>query len=131
MSFDWNEYFLLAKELAGDSGLSSNKEARMRSAISRAYYSVLIQARDKASELAGKTYPTVSKGTFQWTIKTLFNYAKADNNQAAKEVGEGLKRLKINRERADYGDHIENLKSELESTMIETERLIGIVRELR
>lgn len=41
MSFDWKTYFDLALELVQEpSHFSSSEEARLRSAISRAYYSI-------------------------------------------------------------------------------------------
>ncbi len=40
MRFDWSEYLNLAQELAAtNSDSSGNREAKLRSAISRAYYS--------------------------------------------------------------------------------------------
>lgn len=41
MNFDWEEYFNLAKELAG-----TTEEAKLRSAVSRAYYSAFCLARN-------------------------------------------------------------------------------------
>ena len=41
MKFDWLEYFNLAKELA-----ETSKEAELRSAVSRAYYSAFCLARN-------------------------------------------------------------------------------------
>ena len=41
MSFDWAEYYVLAKRLRQE-----DSEAARRTAISRAYYSVFCQARD-------------------------------------------------------------------------------------
>ncbi|MEG4171823.1 MULTISPECIES: hypothetical protein [unclassified Microcoleus] len=41
MKFDWEEYFNLAKELA-----ETTEEAKLRSAVSRAYYSVFCLARN-------------------------------------------------------------------------------------
>jgi len=38
MRFDWSEYLNLAQELAAISSESTNSEARLRSAVSRAYY---------------------------------------------------------------------------------------------
>jgi uncharacterized protein (UPF0332 family) len=43
MRFDWSEYFNLAQELAVISSEATNNEARLRSAVSRAYYSVFFQ----------------------------------------------------------------------------------------
>jgi len=37
MSFDWSEYFSLAQELVGQPATPAGQEARLRSALSRAY----------------------------------------------------------------------------------------------
>lgn len=46
MSFDWSGYLDVAKELASVALTSANKEAKLRSAISRAYYAAFILARN-------------------------------------------------------------------------------------
>ena len=118
MSFDWNEYFLLAKELSGDQTFKGNKEAKMRSAISRAYYAVIIQARTKICQLNSISFP---KGnTHKWTIDKY----TAGQRPLAQSIGTRLKRLKKRRERADYEDYVKNLISELNSALIEAERLM-------
>jgi len=38
MSFDWADYLTLAQELADQAASSQSTEAKLRSAISRAYY---------------------------------------------------------------------------------------------
>lgn len=38
MNFDWSGYLNLAQELAGQTGTSASKEAKLRSSISRAYH---------------------------------------------------------------------------------------------
>lgn len=124
MSFDWNEYFHLAKELSGDKNHNGNEEARERSAISRAYYSVVIQARTKISLLNGEKAPR--KNTHAWTIKK-FN---SNTSPQAKSIGARLLRLKKRRERADYDDHIMNREAELRSALIEAEKLIADIKKI-
>ncbi len=46
MSFNWDDYLFLAQELATHPSNFPNQEARLRSAISRAYYSAFCKARD-------------------------------------------------------------------------------------
>ena len=45
MSFDWSEYLKLAQELAGQTGNPASQEARLRAAVSRAYYAVFCISR--------------------------------------------------------------------------------------
>ena len=46
MSFVWSDYLDLAKELLGSAVGSPIEEAKLRSAISRAYYAVFNEARN-------------------------------------------------------------------------------------
>ena len=57
MKFDWEEYFNLAQELAG-----TNEEAKLRSAVSRAYYSAFCLARNYLRDI--QQYPRL------WRNKT-------------------------------------------------------------
>lgn len=123
MSFDWNQYYELAKSLADRDG-SPSAEARKRSAISRAYYAALIQARQKASDRTGDDIPR--GGTHHWTIK---KYQK-DPVPEAKRIGSHLKRLKKRRERADYENSVPRLDSELESALQEAGTLLSRINGL-
>ena len=118
MSFDWDQYYELATSLAGRDG-SPSEEAKKRSAISRAYYAALIQARQKASDRTGDDIPRY--GTHHWTIK---KYQK-DPAPEAKRIGSHLKRLKKRRERADYENKVPGLNSELESALEEASSLLS------
>jgi len=51
MSFDWNEYYQLSRELAGLATGIATEEAKMRSAISRAYYAAFCKARDYLQQM--------------------------------------------------------------------------------
>ena len=53
MSFNWSEYLALAQQLAGKAQISATQESRLRSAISRAYYSAFIQARNHLRDTMG------------------------------------------------------------------------------
>lgn len=46
MSFDWSQYLNVARELAGTATTPANQEAKLRAAISRAYYAAFINARN-------------------------------------------------------------------------------------
>lgn len=46
MSFDWSEYLNVAKELAGVETSAASQEAKLRAAITRAYYAAFIKARN-------------------------------------------------------------------------------------
>jgi uncharacterized protein (UPF0332 family) len=46
MSFNCSDYLDLARELIGQTDITASEEAKLRSAISRAYYAAFIQARN-------------------------------------------------------------------------------------
>lgn len=123
MSFDWSEYYVLARNLAGED-VTTDREAEKRSAISRAYYATLLQARAKASQRTGDKYPR--GGTHHWTIKKY----KQDPAPNAKRIGSHLKRLKKRRERADYDKSVPNLDKELRSALAEAESLLKRIKNL-
>jgi uncharacterized protein (UPF0332 family) len=95
MSFEWSDYLDLAQELASRSDVSSLKEALLRTATSRAYYSVFIQARNLlVSE--GHVIPAVN------THRYVINQFLSSSSEIRKLIGADLERLQIARKRADY-----------------------------
>lgn len=59
MSFDWSDYLSVAKELANIAA-TANKEAKLRSAVSRAYYAAFIKARNHLRDREGLLIPRTS-----------------------------------------------------------------------
>ena len=98
MSFNWSEYLDLAQQLAGKAKISATQESRLRSAISRGYYAAFIQARNYLRDREGLTIPT--RNTHEYVINQFRNSPDLDRQ----EIGNTLKRLKINRNQADYED---------------------------
>ena len=111
MSFDWSQYLILAKELSTSTALSCSEEALKRCAISRAYYSVLIQSRSKMAARLGVRPP--KWGTHGWTLDRL----RLDGDRHLKQIGIELGRIKKKREKADYEDDISNISKELDYTL--------------
>ncbi|MCU0546237.1 MAG: HEPN domain-containing protein [Oscillatoriaceae cyanobacterium Prado104] len=103
MKFDWSEYLNLAQELA-----ASNEEAKLRSAISRAYYSVFCLARNYLRDILqdprlsrNKTYDI---NDHQYVAdEFIFNRSKA---KKLIKIGENLSRLRQFRNKADYADTV-------------------------
>lgn len=61
MSFDWTQYLFLAQELTKGSASSSNHEAMLRSAISRAYYAAFCSARNFLRDHKKKVIPLTAE----------------------------------------------------------------------
>ena len=98
MPFDWNDYYTLAEDLR-----TSTYESCRRSAISRVYYSVYCQARNRLVEL-GVEIPVIYSA-HRW----VWNYYKRTNGRTSSGIGDNGDRLHFNRKRADYNDDIDKL----------------------
>ena len=48
MDFDWKQYYYLAQNLHGDTSVTSNSEAKKRSAVSRLYFAAYCLSRNYA-----------------------------------------------------------------------------------
>lgn len=125
MSFDWLEYLNLARELSGQTTSPPTAEAKSRSAISRAYYAVLCKARNHLRDNDGQEIP---RGTnlHEYVIMEFQESRETER----KEIGIGLDRLRINRNRADYNDTVSGLPSLTQTTVMLAERLIARLNRL-
>lgn len=115
MKFDWSEYFKLAQELAAMSGDSAaSQEAKLRSAISRAYYSVFCIARNYLRDV--EKDPRLSRNkTFDVNehryVADEFTY-HLSKSRKMQDIGRDLARLRKIRNKADYADIIFGLQGE-------------------
>lgn len=105
MSFDWFDYLELSKELESSAQGSALEEAKLRSAISRAYYALFCSAKNYLS--ANRPYLTIPRtGMAHDFVKDAF---LNDNSPDMIAVGVTLNRLKINRHLADYENQFRGL----------------------
>jgi hypothetical protein len=101
--FNWQDYYLLARELLSQADSSPIKEAMLRSAVSRAYYAAYHRACDYLRDV--KKYPSdqdlqTDKNRSHQVIIDIFVSAVAPPEW--KKIGKELWRLKDFRRRADY-----------------------------
>jgi len=97
MSFDWNEYFTLAQELSqAKGGTRAAHEARLRSAVSRSYYSVFCSARNY---LTRKNVRPPKQEIHMFVKDQYLN----STDTAKRQIGSNLDRLRIYRNKADEG----------------------------
>jgi uncharacterized protein (UPF0332 family) len=123
MSFDWEGYLAVARQLAGEKVSSVDEEAKLRAAISRAYYAAFHKARlhlenidhDPRVPGDGKAHEYV-RGEFE-----------EHPDETRKLIGLKLGRLKVNRTRADYRDVFSKLK---ETTTLSLRMAQEIIDEL-
>ena len=121
MKFDWSEYFNLAKELA-----ETSKEAELRSAVSRAYYSAFCLARNYLRDIQqdprlsrNKTYDI---NVHEYVAKEFIH--NQSRSQPMIEIGKDLTRLRKMRNKADYEDTMLNLKREARTALILAQNII-------
>ena len=107
MSFVWSEYLDLAKELLGDASKSPIEEAKLRSAISRAYYAAFNEARNYLEINKPTVYIPKTGAAHEIVADTFLDDSKPDWIA----VGLNLSRLKANRHKADYWDTITGLSN--------------------
>ncbi len=127
MKFDWSEYFNLAKELA-----ETSKEAELRSAVSRAYYSAFCLARNYLRDI--QQYPRLWRNiTYDINAhkyvaeKFIYNQSKS---QTMIEIGKDLNRLRKMRNKADYEDTMFNLKREARTALMLAQNILLALSKL-
>lgn len=126
MSFESKNYLYLAQELAGKTPINpSNEEARLRSAISRAYYAAFCSARDY---LESKTPLVIPRAiSVHHFIKQQFLDSRDGKH---KRIGRYLELLHDNRKLADYGDEIKGLSKVADLVLQRADDVIKWIDEL-
>jgi uncharacterized protein (UPF0332 family) len=105
VSFDWSEYLDLARELAQQSSDPSLAEARLRAAISRAYYAAFCLARNHLrSRQPQLLFPTDAE--IHRCVREQFQRSL---DPMSKAVAAHLDRLRDWRNLADYEDTVHDL----------------------
>lgn len=118
MTFDWSEYLQLARELAGKTTTSSSQEAKLRSAISRAYYAAFVKARNFLLQ-DGLTIPR--ENAHQYVINQFRNSSEA----VRRDLGEKLQILRNFRNKADYNDTYPKLTRTSQNALNLSRRIIS------
>ena len=135
MSFDWSEYLIVAKELANQTTVplqtrnkltavllsiihrvsyatiqkaskSTSDEAKLRCAISRAYYGAFRKARNHLRDKDGHTPSALERGN---THQIVINLCGNSNDIDRQMIGQFLRDLRSARNKADYDDAVPNL----------------------
>jgi uncharacterized protein (UPF0332 family) len=115
-SFDWMEFLNLADELAVDTALQSTIDAKLRSAISRAYYAVFHRAKTKFLP---------ARATGFGSHNEVIDLLERSDDLTRRQLGVGLKRLKNNRTKADYDDIVRNMPALAEDSLVAARELIN------
>jgi len=134
MKFDWSEYFNLAQELAAISSDNfASNEAKLRFAVSRAYYSVFCLSRNYSRDV--EKDPRLSRrnsfdiNQHQYVAEE-FIFHKSKNPKIIK-IGENLSRLRELRNKADYSDTMFSLQKDVKYALKITENIISALSDLK
>lgn len=114
MPFDWNNYLVLADQLA-----TSADQASKRTAISRAYYCVFNHAFARAESTAGP-YPG-GESFHNWCWGKYLNTP----DTSCKQLGNDGERMKRRRVKADYkAADIPRLDDQVQRTLVEARQFL-------
>jgi len=102
LSFDFGDYLNLAEALVNERGRLATEEACLRSAVSRAYYSVFILARDFTATKEEEIADFDSKGKKLGSHERIIEHFKNSCDARRQKIGLSLDRLREFRVQADY-----------------------------
>ena len=107
MSFDWCDYLRLAQSEASDTAgpACSWREAKLRSAVSRAYYAAFCSARNHAISFDGLSFPKSAQA--HTLVREHFASRTGKHYQ---RVAIHLDLLRNDRNRADYDNAVSGLE---------------------
>ena len=125
MGFDWVEYLNLAQELAGPTKTPADQEARQRSAISRAYYAAFCQSRNYLRDKEGHSLP--SGGQVHAYVQEQF---KQSPDPLRSQIGHHLNRLRLDRNRADYDDSVQDVDKMCVRDMLLAQRVLAALNDI-
>jgi len=124
MTFDWSEYLELARELIGQNVAPAGEEARLRAAVSRAYYAAFCKARN---HLLAEGCHLPQDGKVHAAVHSEFRQSA---EKRRKQIGLDLQRLRADRNRADYDDLVQGLKQTAKVDVTLSERVLKMLMQL-
>ena len=153
MSFDWSDYLIVAQELASQTTASSKTrskinvkllnvinrafrkarkrspdEAKLRCAISRAYYGAFRKARNHLRDNDGQPPSLLERsGKTHQIVIDLFNQSNDLDRQL---IGQFLKDLRSARNKADYDDTVPHLPGLTMTALLQSEQVLDLLKSL-
>ena len=126
MSFDWSQYFTLAKELATGQQTSPLHEAKLRSACSRAYYAAFCLARNLLANKDRVPLPP-DRSAHHKFVPDRF---RSSPDALRQKIGLGLNRLRVDRNKADYDDSVSGLSTMTQTDIMMAQNVITMLGQL-
>ncbi len=121
MSFDWSQYLNLAYQLFGRRRRPPNREAKLRAAISRAYYAAFILVRNYLLDVAGHLIPPDANPHHYVQLQF-----RLSNDVERQQIANKLYELRRYRNQADYDNQISgSLKDKASRALILADQIIA------
>jgi uncharacterized protein (UPF0332 family) len=124
MNFDWSGYLDLAKELNDNS--IANREAKQRSAVSRAYYAVFNLAKNYLEQVEGHSIPKTADAH-----RYVGDQFRMSTNPNGKTIARDLVRLRRFRNQADYAAGFPALSSIVTGAIVTAESIATTLKSFR
>lgn len=125
MTFDWQEYLVLSRNLYDNHENFANGEACLRASISRSYYAVFCKARNCAKEYDEQDMAT--DGRVHRQVKEFYKFS---SDKKRKKVGVLLDRLRAYRNEADYANTITSLLRNSEVALENASKIMELLKEI-
>jgi uncharacterized protein (UPF0332 family) len=134
MKFDWLSHLEVAETLYNEVISTSNQansasinEAKIRSCISRAYYSAFCLTRNYLRDFEGySNLKTLKFSVHEYVIEELGNSKKRDFNKLANI----LDRLRLSRVEVDYQDMVSfNLISKAKIAIVDAKKVVQLLQK--
>lgn len=122
MSFDWIEYLQLAQHLMGQAEAASD-EAKRRTAISRAYYAAYNEVRRLARQHGFQDMESDNH-------RALIEHCLRKPAREWKSIGENLRRLREQRNSADYKHQFDKIDYHTKYTLDLATSLLNQIKSL-
>jgi uncharacterized protein (UPF0332 family) len=125
MTFDWYQYLVLAEYLYDNRDTFPDREACLRTAISKAYYAAFCSARNYARDLDRLVLDESAQD--HGSVKKHYIRAPDPKNR---QVGNSLDRLRDSRNQADYSDSIDELEKLAESSIYQSKQVHIFLKQI-
>jgi len=134
MAFNWEEYLILAKELIGQTSRPTAEEARLRCAISRAYYAAFCETRDYL--IANERFAFVPRGRggvhqqIRAHLEQLATVASPKRQKVLKRMAARLQDLAQKRVIADYEEYQTCTLPMAQYQLLHADEVISLLKSL-
>lgn len=125
MTFEWSEYLNLARELAGKATAPANQEAKLRTAIGRAYYAAFIKARNHLRDREGLSIPKTGEA-HRYVQQQFF----VSPDRTRQKIAENLRYLRSYLRKVDYDDIVPGLSGIVSIAISISEKVISDLSSL-